>query len=157
VRRRYDAIVLVLVFGVLCPGVVAQQDPAVPETDRENLDKLEIVWPDEPAEEPVAEQEPPVGRPLLQIDVPESIAPVGKEPSIADQPVPEDTTSQNLAELVRQLRDEVDELRREVEHIRTAVGLLSDRLDRLSVRTPAQPAGERHAQAGFYPFWLPHR
>ena len=155
-----SVVLMLVLFGTLCAAAQAQEDVSAPETRRDDLDKFDLVWPEEPSEEPEIETEPPRGRPMLRIDIDDVTSPSGDvEPAADTNQTPAATSSSGeLTTLIGELREEVSELRHEVRRLRTTVELLSARISRSQIARTASADTELATdagQGGFHPFWLP--
>ena len=51
-----SVVLMLVLFGTLCAAAQAQEDVSAPETRRDDLDKFDLVWPEEPSEEPEIDQ-----------------------------------------------------------------------------------------------------
>ena len=162
-RSQFRVILMLIVLGVPCTSSGAQQE-ASPETDRDDLDKIELSWPEGSTEsaDTDAETEQIEGRPLLRIDIPEFQVPVLEQQAAAptDSQPATDKTYPELTLLIGQLREELRELQHEIRRLRTTVEMLSGRLGRAPMQSSTPHPGWLDPvvpEGGFNPFWLPKR
>ena len=150
-----------VLIGTLCATSRAQEDVSAAEIQRDDLDKFDLVWPEESGEKSDVEIEQPQGRPILHIDIDdvtgsggdlEPAADTGQSPAVAGSP-------DELTTLIGKLQQEISELRHEVRRLRTTVELLSARISGSQTARTASADAELATEAGrggFHPFWLPH-
>lgn len=155
-----SVVLMLVLFGTLCATARAQEDVSAAETRRDDLDKFDLVWPEETGEEPDIETEPPQGRPMLRIDIDDVTGPSGDVEAAADtdQSPAVSGSADELTTLISELRGEISELRHEVRRLRTTVELLSARISGSQAARTASADTGLTADAGdgeFHPFWLP--
>jgi len=160
VKSFCSVVLILMLLGTLCSAPIAQEDVPAAETDRDDLDKFTLVWPEEPVEQPVTDTEPSQGRPLLRLDIQDITGPRADDQPVAgtDQNPAVRGSRDELTTLIGELREEVSELRHEIRRLRTTVELLSARISGSPSARTASVDTELTADAGdgeFHPFWLP--
>jgi len=162
VKSLCSLVLMVMLFGTICPTAAAQENVSDTKTDRDDLDKFDLVWPEEPAEEPATDTEPPQGRPMLHLDIEDVTGPRTDDQAAAgtDRSPAASGSRSELTTLIGELREEVAELRHEVRRLRTTIELLSARISGSRVAQASPDTAELvtgAGQGGFHPFWLPQQ